>query len=478
MRIRGLIILDLAACLMLSCVRHADPVMVDDYPPIFPDYCDVTVPSGIAPLNFCIPGEKISVSVQTAEGTELLRSRGKEARFPIRKWHKALSHSQLYVKVSTSTKEYRPFRISVSDDAIDYGLTYRLIPPGYQGFGCMSICERRLSDYKERVLIHNKGIDGGCLNCHTSFRTDPSAYSIHIRGDHSATLLFKDGSTSLLTTKTDATRGSFVYPSWSADGRYIAYSTNSTRQEFYSMAPRRVEVYDEESDIVVYDTEQNAVMISPLLSSESRFETHPAFSADGKTLYFCSCEAARMPDQYPETHYDLFSIEVDGEDGFFGDKVRKVVNADSLGLSLAMPRASYDGRFILVTACDFGTFPIWHKEADLYLYEMESGTFRPAAELNSDDTDSFHNWSSNSRWIVFSSRRQDGLYTRLYISHIDEDGNCTKPFMLPQRRPLRYYSILPFSYNTPDFCSSKANLPSRGVYHSIKSPARKQVESL
>ena len=71
--------------------------------------------------------------------------------------------------------------------------------------------------------------------------------------------------------------------------------------------------------------------------------------------------------------------------------------------------------------------------------------------FNSDDTESYHCWSHNSRWMVFSSRRIDGLYTRLYITHIDEQGNASKPFLLPQKDPKRYYADLLFSYNIPEF---------------------------
>lgn len=64
---------------------------------------------------------------------------------------------------------------------------------------------------------------------------------------------------------------------------------------------------------------------------------------------------------------------------------------------------------------------------------IEKQTFYPIDEVNSDDTESFHNWSSNSHWFVFSSRRDNGLYTYLYIAGVDADGKVTKPFMLPQK---------------------------------------------
>ena len=72
-------------------------------------------------------------------------------------------------------------------------------------------------------------------------------------------------------------------------------------------------------------------------------------------------------------------------------------------------------------------------------------------EVNSADTESFHNWSTNSRWLVFSSRRDDGLFTRPYFCHVDEEGRVSKPFMLPQRNPRQFYRGRFLSFNVPDF---------------------------
>jgi hypothetical protein len=63
---------------------------------------------------------------------------------------------------------------------------------------------------------------------------------------------------------------------------------------------------------------------------------------------------------------------------------------------------------------------------------------------------SYHSFSSNGRWVVFSSRRDDGNYTRLYIAYFDSDGRLHTPFLLPQRSP-RYYTELFRSYNVPEF---------------------------
>jgi hypothetical protein len=53
--------------------------------------------------------------------------------------------------------------------------------------------------------------------------------------------------------------------------------------------------------------------------------------------------------------------------------------------------------------------------------------------------------------MVFSSRRDDGLFTRLYLTHIDAQGRFSKPVMLPQRHPGKYYREQFNSYNIPEF---------------------------
>ena len=77
--------------------------------------------------------------------------------------------------------------------------------------------------------------------------------------------------------------------------------------------------------------------------------------------------------------------------------------------------------------------------------------------------DSWHNWSRDSHWFVFTSRRGDGLYTRLYLACIDDKGNVSKPFLLPQCNPKKYYDELLDSYNTPDFTSKPVELDARAA---------------
>ena len=449
------------ALLLMACTETvSDAKQEAAQPRIYPDYVGVTVPVNIAPLCFNMADEtalRIDAVVTGSHGGSLHAQGEESADFDIDEWHTLLAQNSgesLSVVVSAKYEDgwhtYKPFSIYVSPDSIDYGLCYRLIEPGYEVWSKMGIYERDLSSFEERPLIENTQFEG-CVNCHSFNRANPKDMSLHIRGPHGATLLRKDyGPVTAYNTKTDRTLGLCVYPYWHPSGRYIAYSTNTTNQLFHSAGKNRVEVFDTASDLQVYDVEKNELLLSPLLKQDSVYETYPVFSADGRSLYFCAARA--LPEgshQLDSIRYSLCRIDFDPATGTFGDQIETVVDAASQQKSVSFPRPSYDGRFLCYTLSDYGQFSIWHHEADLWLLDLRSekgevkreklAAARPMDGANSKDTESFHNWSTNSRWLVVSSRRDDGLFTRPYFCHVDKDGNVTKAFMLPQRNPRRFY---------------------------------------
>ena len=307
------------------------------------------------------------------------------------------------------------------------------------------------------------------MNCHTYCGNDPSRMVFHVRSSFGGTIIAREGMMEKLNTKTDSTISALVYPYWHPSGDYIAFSVNKTLQAFHNHDANRIEVYDEASDVVVYDVRNHTVTWSPLTKSEERFETFPTFSPDGKWLYFCSSEAvAPMPEKHKEAKYGLYRIAFDPEKCTFSDSLECVYDAPAEGASVSFPRISPDGRFLCFTRHGYGNFSIWHKDADLWIIDLSDGTVRPMEQVNSDDVDSFHTWSSDGRWLVFSSRRDDGLYTRPYFCHVDSSGNAAKPFLLPQRDPGRYYKKLMESYNLPAFTVSKVDYSKRSVVNTIR----------
>jgi Tol biopolymer transport system component len=456
-------------------------------PRIYPDYVGVTVPVNIAPLCFNMADEtalRIDAVITDSHGNSLHAQAEESADFDIDEWHQLLAQNRgdsLSIVVSAKFEDgwhtYRPFSIYVSPDSIDYGLCYRLIEPGYEVWSKMGIYERDLSSFEERPLIENTQFEG-CVNCHSFNRADPKDMSLHIRGPHGATLLRRDyGPVTAYNTRTDQTLGLCVYPYWHPSGRYIAYSTNITNQLFHSAGRNRVEVFDTASDLQVYDVERNELLLSPLLKQDSVYETYPVFSADGRSLYFCAAVKSgewRVESGELNTfHYNLCRIDFDPATGTFGDQIETVVDAASIHKSVSFPRPSYDGRFLCYTLSDYGQFSIWHHEADLWLLDPVTRQNRPMAGANSDDTESFHNWSTNSRWLVLSSRRDDGLFTRPYFCHVDQEGNVTKAFMLPQRNPRHFYRARFMSFNVPDFITAPTRFDSRQASKAINDAYRK-----
>ena len=469
------VLLTLAAC----SPRERDASPAGTLPAIWPDYVGVTVPASIAPLDFTLPGaDALDVLLTAPDGTKLHSSGKFTTRFSEKDWKTLLQRStgdSLTVTVSGlyggAWRRFEPFGIYVSKDEIDYGLTYRLIEPGYQIYSHMGVYERELGSFRQRPLLENTQFDG-CVNCHASRPQDPGTWTLHIRGSHGATLLRLNGEIQAYNTKTDSTLGFCVYPYWHPSGRYLAYSTNNTRQGFHMQADKLIEVFDLDSDIQIYDLEKNELITAPQVKRPEIWETFPVFSSDGRNLYYTAAVKVEIPGELPQSKYNLMKVSFDPETGAIGEDVALLVDAAAEGKSLCFPRPSYDGRYLMYTLCDYGTFPIWHHEADLWLLDLATGERRPIDEVNSADTDSFHNWSSNSRWFVFSSRRDDGLFTCLYIAHFDENGHAGKPFLLPQRDPKNYYEDLFRSYNVPEFVTGPVPLDRIRAQKAINSPDR------
>lgn len=486
--------LSVLLCSLASCTESVQNARQEAaLPHIFPDYIGVTVPTDIAPLNFCMDDEaaqRVDAVITDGKGHQLHGQGTETTGFDLDAWHRLLAQNagdSLTVSVSAKFADgwhtYQPFSLYISPDDIDYGVAYRKLEPGYEVYSKMGIYERNLSNFEETPLLENTQFQG-CVNCHSFNRGNPTDMSLHIRGGNGATLLRLNGHMEAYNTATSQTLGTCVYPYWHPEGRYIAYSTNTTRQVFHIRDRNRIEVFDSASDLLVYDTQTNELITTPILAKDSVMETFPAFSADGRTLYFC--QATNLPEgsiALQDLHYNLCKIAFNPSDGTFGTKIDTVLNAEALSRTATMPRPSYDGRYLMFTMADYGQFPIWHHEADLYMVPTESLAAPidsveqyKMKRVNTDETESFHNWSSNSRWVVFSSRRLDGLFTRLYFTHIDADGVETKPFLLPQENPRRYYDELFMSYNVPDFITGPVHFDNLQAEQLISASDRVQMK--
>jgi hypothetical protein len=181
-----------------------------------------------------------------------------------------------------------------------------------------------------------------------------------------------------------------------------------------------------------------------------------------------------MPRDFKTIKYNLCRIDFNPDNQTFGTEVDTIYSVRKEGRSAKFPRVSPDGKFLVFTVSDYGNFSIWHHDADMFIYDFSKKMYIPLNEANSNDTESYHSWSHNSRWLVFSSRRDDGLYTRPYITYIDENGKAHKPFMLPQEDPDFYRSFM-FSYNIPEFIKGEVKIDSKTLINIAKNGTAKQV---
>ena len=445
----------------IAC-SHApeDPTMVGQLPAIYPDYVGVTIPAEIAPLNFNSTEadvDCIDVVVRGSKGGEL-HANGDGAYFDIDDWHQLTQQNKggeltftVCILNDGQWKQYKDFVVSVSPYSLDeWGLTYRRIAPGYEAFSKMGLYQRCLSTFDEFPIIENTQVPGMCVNCHSAHQTDPQKFVFHVRGDHGATMFQIDGQREWLKAKNDLLGGSMVYPYWHPSGKYCAFSTNQTRQGFHVVPNERIEVFDLSSDVFVYHPATHEILTDSLLQTKDWSENSPVFSPDGKTLYYMTCLQQDYPTHYKDEKYNLCKISFDPETGAFGNEVDTVFNAVAMGKSLTWPRPSYDGRYLLFTLMDYGYFSVCK-------------------------ADSYHNWNLNSHWIVFTSRRDDGYYTRLYLASIDDKGRFSKPFLLPQRHPKEYYDESIYSFNTPDFTKRKVDFDAYNAGREILSDKRTET---
>jgi Tol biopolymer transport system component len=257
--------------------------------------------------------------------------------------------------------------------------------------------------------------------------------------------------------KNDSILSAGVYPAWHPWLKLIVYSTNKTAQRFHTMHHNKIEVYDMGSDLIAYDIDKGEV--TNLENDTTELEVFPAWAPDGKTLYYCSAHfqwqdstlrnTMKFTNYSKKLKYNIYRKSFDPETMTFGPR-ELVFSADSLNKSATLPRISPDGRYLMFTLADYGVFHIWHHDADLWMIDLQTGEARAAQELNSSDTESYHSWSSNGKWVVFSSRRNDGTYTRPFFAHIDKNGQGTKPFELPSADP-DYHRQFMKCYNIPEF---------------------------
>jgi hypothetical protein len=436
-------------------------------PKIYPDYTNVTIPVNMAPLTFQLDEQADDMIARYAVGDEEIVCEGK-AQPGMDDWRVLTEKAKgsaitvdVYALKADQWTHYKPFSIFVSPDSIDSYLSYRLIFPSFVSYEALTINQRCLENYDESVIYDNIlgsfEKDGQCINCHHYQQYNPERMQFHVRQFNGGTVIAYDGKLKKVNMRNDSILSAGVYPAWHPWLNLIVYSSNKTTQSFHTTHPNKIEVYDSESDLIAYNVDNDE--ITNLENDTTEMEVFPAWAPDGKTLYYCSAhfvkqdsalsKSREVAKRSEEIKYNIYKKSFDPETMVFGPR-ELVFSADSLNKSATLPRISPDGRYLMFALAEYGVFHIWHHDADLWLLDLQTGEARAVEEINSPDTESYHSWSSSGKWVVFSSRRDDGTYTRPFFAHMDKDGHGTKPFELPSADP-NYHREFMKCYNIPEF---------------------------
>lgn len=463
-----------------------DAVRVAQVPRISPDYAGTVVPPNIAPLNFSVrePGRRFFVQISSEEGEPIdVFSRTAAIVIPARPWRDLLEANRgkplridVYAQADGQWRQYERLTNQIAEEDIDGYVVYRRLSSFFNKYRRTGLYQRDLTSYRESVVLDGMSLDEACVNCHSFSDPGVRRMSVAVRSP-------KFGNVTLLGTdrgEAQKTAVTFGYTAWHPSGRMAVFSRQRPYQFFHTAAAETRDVIDLRSSLAygfVTETpgqgnsaaasgkmpragaESEASLSSaqvktvPGASGGERLETFPTWSPDGEYLYYSSAPLLWKdpktfpPEHYAEVQYDLRRIRYDLATDQWGEP-ETLLAAQKTGLSILMPRISPDGRFLLCCMCRYGCFPAFQPSSDLYLVDLATREYR-RLDANSDTSESWHCWSSNGRWIAFSSKRQAAPLTRCYLSYVDAAGKSHKAFVLPQRDP-EYYEGLPEMMNVPE----------------------------
>jgi len=501
----GSVLMTIGVCLSVclhGCGRQEKPdepcAVVNREPNMWPEYGGVVLPPNIAPLNFAIEerGTCYFVRVHVAHDKPIeVFSRTPEILIPPRPWRRMLKNNRggtlnldIFVKLGPTAQtgsgpgpwqRFARVTSTIANEDIDPFIVYRRIWPGHSLWGQMGVYQRDLGSYDESVILHSDSFQHGCVNCHAfcNHRTDKMLLGIRSTTYGSSAILVQDRQVHKIGTK-------FGYTAWHPSGTVAAFSINRVRQLFHSATNEIRDVVDYDSLVAYYRVDEKAVRTASPLARKDWLETYPAWSPDGRYLYFCCApitweDRHTIPKEFDQIKYSLVRIAYDVQNDRWGE-LETVLSADQTGKSILLPRISPDGRWLLFTMCDYGCFPVYRQSSDLYLMDLEAARqtgqygYRRLG-INSDASESWHCWSSNGRWIAFSSKRLSHTFTRTYLAYVDDQGAVHSPLLLPQKDP-RFYDSCLWTFSVPELVTERVPVRAETIGKAVRAARQISVE--
>jgi tetratricopeptide (TPR) repeat protein len=334
---------------------------------------------------------------------------------------------------------------------------------------------RDLAESESRVVL--RGLHT-CTNCH-SFSKDGKTLGMDVDGpenDKGTYAIAPVGPRMTIANQDVITWNSFAgkqgrptigfLSQISPSGRYAITTLNEQVYVANFKDYRFLQVfYPTRGILAVYDRETGRIAALPGASDPNYVQTSAVWSPDEQYLVF---QRARAEDAYPPgrkaaeyagdpnelpIRYDLYRVPFRGGQGGVPEPVR---GASENGMSNTFPKVSPDGRWIVFVKCRNGM--LMRPDSELWIVPALGGEAR-RMRANTPLMNSWHSFSPNGRWLVFSSKSRTP-YTRMFLTHIDEDGNDTPPILVENA------AAADRAVNLPEF----VNLPRNGLL-SIDVPA-------
>ncbi len=366
--------------------------------------------------------------------------------------------------------------LAISKDSVKAPIFYRTVTLPF-GFAIdhLNTISWRLGDiasyHTPKIVLENLPV---CGNCH-SFSVDGKTMGMDVdygndKGSYFISPIKKQiimDFDNIITwsdyKKEESTKTFGLLSQVSPDGRYVL-STVKDRSIFV----KKPDLYYSQlffpikGIIAVYDTKTKKFWALPGADDKKFCQSNPSWSPNGKEIIFAKAPYFKLPEAEnsksvilptevakdfisgkQDYKFDLYKIPFNDGKGGVAVPIKGASNNDK---SNYFAKYSPDGKWIVFTQAN--NFMLLQPDANLYIMPAKGGTPRKMNCNNPKTMNSWHSWSPNSKWLVFSSKAR-GPYTQLYLTHIGENGNDSPPVFLEK------LSVKNFAVNIPEFVNIK-----------------------
>lgn len=373
-------------------------------------------------------------------------------------------------------------QIFISEDKVEAPIFFRAVPLPFK-FARENLKKVRWhigsvsNETKPHTVLENIPV---CANCHSftpdgntiamdvDARDDKGAYAISALNEE---ILFAEDS---LIHWSDFNKGKFTYgllSRISPNGRYVV----STLRDCEIFVDRPDLEYSQlffpfKGILAVYDRLTKEYFELEGANDTMLVQSNPCWSPDGEFIYFTRAKAKHyeksgihngsIPKPVDLPRYEKFEKSYTDRDSLIkfdiykvpfnkgkGGKATPVPGASHNGKSNYFPKISPDGKWLVY--CQAESFMLLQKDSRLFILPAEGGEPREMT-CNTNNMNSWHSWSPNSKWLVFATKAINP-YTQLFLTHINEDGTDSPPVHLEK------FSFDKHANNIPEFINAEYN---------------------